>query len=260
MPRPSQFDDRVPRPAQSSPQDRPVAGQTGPARPDGAGPMQITMSDAIGGPRGIVDSALPTVAFVMVNAEAGLTAGIVTAVVVAVVIFVLRIARREPKQQAFSGLLAVGVAAFVASRTGSAKDYFLPSILKNAASIAIGVGSLLVGRPLAGYVMAGLDPRYSRWRHDPDMRRAAWWATGVWIAVFALRFGIQGVLYLAGEEGWLAAANIALGLPLFGLAVVATVAIVRRIAPPARYGPKPGSARVAAAAASQASDTNRHQD
>jgi hypothetical protein len=93
--------------------------------------------------------------------------------------------------------------------------------------------------------MAGIEPRYAGWRSQPEMLRAASWATLVWIAVFVLRFGIQGVLYLAGESGWLAAANIALGLPLFGVAVLATLAIVRRLAPAARFGPRPGSAAAA---------------
>jgi hypothetical protein len=145
---------------------------------------------------------------------------------------VLRLVRREPVQQAFSGLFAVAVAAFVASRTHSAQGFFLPSIAKNAVSALIGVTSLAVRRPLAGYVMAAMDSRYADWREVPAMRRAAVWATFVWIAVFGTRFGVQGVLYLADEPGWLAAANIALGLPLFGAAILATFAIVRRLAPP----------------------------
>nr|MDT0664475.1 DUF3159 domain-containing protein [Micromonospora sp. DSM 115978] len=79
-------------------------------------PQPITLNEAIGGPRGIIDSAIPTVAFVMVNAEAGLTAGIVVAIASAIALVILRLVRREPVQQAFSGLFAVGVAAFVAWR------------------------------------------------------------------------------------------------------------------------------------------------
>ncbi len=147
-----------------------------------------TLAEAVGGPRGIIDSTIPTVAFVAVNAEAGLYAGIGFAIASAVALVVYRLARREPVQQAFSGLFAVGVAAFVASRTGSAEGYFLPSIAKNAVFTAIALGSVLARRPLAGYVMAALDDRYRQWRHHPDMRRAAAWATFVWVAVFGLRF------------------------------------------------------------------------
>jgi hypothetical protein len=191
----------------------------------------MTLSDAVGGPRGIIDSTIPTVAFVAVNAEAGLTAGIVFAIASAAALVVFRLARREPLQQAFSGLLAVGVAAFVASRTRSAGGFFLPSIAKNAVFMAIALGSVLARRPLAGYVMAALDERYRQWRHHHDMRRAAVLATFVWVAVFGLRFVAQGAFYLAGHEGWLAATNLALGLPLFGVALLATFAIVRRMAP-----------------------------
>jgi hypothetical protein len=199
--------------------------------------FRMAMTEAIGGPRGMVDSALPTVAFVVVESTVGLTSGIATAIVVGAAIFVLRLVRREPKQQAFSGLLAVGVAAFVASRTHSSRGYFLPSILKNAAMVVIGLASVVARRPLAGYVMAGFDQRYLDWRSHRSTMRAADWATGVWIIVYLLRFGVQGVLYLAGRSGWLAVANIALGLPLFGLGVLATLTIVRRLAPAAAFAP-----------------------
>ncbi|WP_131766377.1 DUF3159 domain-containing protein [Candidatus Protofrankia californiensis] len=190
-----------------------------------------SLAEAVGGVRGMVDGAIPTVAFVTVNAEAGLAAGIAVAIAVAAVLVVLRMVRREPVQQAFSGLFAVAVAAFVASRTHSAEGFFLPSIAKNAAFAAVGLLSLLARRPLAGYVMAAMDARYAGWRQHADTRRAALWATLVWIAVFVVRFAVQGLLYLAGEPGWLGAANLALGLPLFGVAILATFAIVRRLAP-----------------------------
>lgn len=199
--------------------------------------FKVSMSEAIGGPRGIVDSTMPTIAFVLVNSAAGLLSGVIAAAVVAVAILILRAVRHEPKQQAFSGLFAVAVAGFVASRTKSTKGYFLPSILKNAVAIVVGVASLALRRPLAGYVMAGFDQRYAGWRDHRDTMRAANWATGVWIVVYVLRFGIQGILYWAGETGWLEAANLALGLPLFGLGVLATLAIVRRMAPAARFAP-----------------------
>ncbi|CAO5168737.1 DUF3159 domain-containing protein [Frankia sp. AiPs1] len=191
----------------------------------------MTLSEAIGGPRGIIDSSLPTVAFVAVNAQAGLTAGIVVAVLTAVGLLVLRFARHEPVQQTFSGLFAVAFAAFVASRTGDAKGFFLPGIAKNALGVIVALTSVALRRPVAGYLMAGLDVRYLGWRDDSRQRRAAIWATLVWAAVFGVRFAVQGVLYLADQDGWLAAANIALGLPLFGVAVLASFALVRRLAP-----------------------------
>ncbi len=201
----------------------------------------MTMSEAIGGPRGIIDSSIPTVAFVTVNAEVGLTVAV--AVAAALGLLVLRIVRHEPTQQTFSGLFAVAVAAFVASRTGDAKGFFLPGIAKNAVGVVVALLSVVLRRPIAGYLMAGLDARYVGWKDDARQRRAAVWATLVWVAVFALRFGVQGVLYLADESGWLAAANIALGLPLFGLAVLASFAIVRRLAP---LPPEPPAASDAA--------------
>jgi len=198
---------------------------------DGRGPVQMSLVEAIGGTRGIIDSSVPTIAFVIANSEAGLTPAIIVAVVAAAVIVAVRLVRREPVQQAFSGLFAVAVAAFIASRMHRAEGYFLPSILRNCALTVVGLVSVIVRRPLAGYLMATLEPAYKEWRTVPELRRAASASTWIWIAVFAVRGGIQTMLYAQGRAGWLAAANIALGLPLFGAAVLATYAVIRHYAP-----------------------------
>lgn len=239
----------VPPPDPSLP--KPAPGPRGSGRERGSEPP-LSLAEAVGGPRGIIDSAIPTVAFVTVNAEAGLTAAIIVAIAAALGLVVLRLVRREPVQQAFSGLFGVGFAAFIASRTGSADGFFLPSIAKNAVCSVVGLLSVVAGRPIGGYVMAGFDKRYAGWREDPTVRRAAVWATLVWIAVFGVRFVVQGLLYLAGETGWLAAANIALGLPLFGVAVLATFAIVRRLAPLPVRGADPAGEPAAGAPAALA--------
>ena len=79
-------------------------------------------ADAIGGWRGVIDSGLPSVAFVLVYLLNGnvLTPAIWVAVVVGVLIAVLRLVRRESLQQAISGLFGVALSAFIASRTDSA--------------------------------------------------------------------------------------------------------------------------------------------
>jgi uncharacterized protein DUF3159 len=46
--------------------------------------------------------------------------------------------------------------------------------------------------------------------------------------VFASRVVVQGWLYDAQEETWLGIARLAMGLPLFALALLGTVFAVRR--------------------------------
>lgn len=80
-----------------------------------------TLLDQMGGPSGLVYTGLPVVVFVVANSVFGLQGGIWSAIGIAVAITVLRLVRKEPIRPAVSGLIGVGVAAFIAYQTGSAK-------------------------------------------------------------------------------------------------------------------------------------------
>jgi hypothetical protein len=177
----------------------------------------------------MIDSSVPALVFVVANAIGGLRDAVIAAVAVGVLIFVLRLVRREPVTQAFYGFLAVAVAAYLAHRTGKAQNFFLPGIALNAMYGAIGLVSLIVGHPLAGYVIAALDARYEHWRSDRAMRRVAALATLTWTSVFVLRVVVQGLLYLAGSTGWLAVAKIGMGWPLWGIALAITLWLLRGV-------------------------------
>ena len=211
------------------------AGWSALARPDepaGDGatrPEPTVLATAIGGVRGMVDSSVPALVFVVANALGGLREAVLVAIAVGALIFALRLVRREPVTQAFYGFAAVAVAALLAARTGKAQAFFLPGIAINAVYGAAGLLSLVAGRPLAGYALAALDARYADWRRRAALRRVAALATLTWTLVFALRVAVQGVLYLAGSTGWLAVAKIGMGWPLTGLAVAATLWLLRRL-------------------------------
>ena len=189
-----------------------------------------TIAEAVGGVRGVIDSAAPTVVFVTANSTAGLRAGIIAAVVTGVAVFALRLLRRQPVRQAVGGFAAVAVAAYFAARTHKAEGFFLPGIILSAVYAAAAGGSALFRRPFVGYVLAALDVRYAHWQRSPRLVRAAMAGTLVWTGVFALRAGIQGWLYLHSHVGWLAAARIGMGLPLFAAATGACVLLARRAA------------------------------
>ena len=210
----------------SSNPDDPTSS-TAPTGPPTAAPTAL--ATAIGGVRGMIDSSLPAIVFVIANAIGGLREAVTAAVAVGVLIFVLRIVRREPVTQAFYGFVAVAVAAFLAARTGKAQAFFLPGIALNAIYGMVGLLSLIVGHPIAGYVIAALDVRYERWRDSRPLRRVAVLATLTWTAVFALSVVVQGLLYLAGSTGWLAVAKIGMGWPLWGIALAITMWLLRRV-------------------------------
>jgi hypothetical protein len=177
----------------------------------------------VGGRRGVIDASTPGVALVVVDAFTSLTRAIAAAVLAAALIAVIRLARREPLRQAGAGVLGLVAAAALAACTGNAKTYFLPGILVNAGWAVATVTSIVVGRPLLGYAAALLDRGYAHWRGDAGLRRAATLATAVWAVVFTSRAGVQGYLYVHDDVHWLAPVKLGMGLPLWALAVAASL-------------------------------------
>lgn len=189
-----------------------------------------TVLERMGGVSGLVYASVPTFAYVIVNAIAGLNAAVVVAVGASAGLIVLRLLRKEPLKPAVSGLLGVVLAAAIAYYTGSAEGYFLPGIWFSLAMAVVFTVSLVVRRPLVGVIWnlmrsAGPDPA---WRSDKAVLRAFDVATVAFVVVFAARFGVQDTLYDAGSTGWLAFARIAMGYPLLGLALLVVYWAVRR--------------------------------
>jgi len=239
--------------------------------------------DQLGGWRGMVDASLPTIAFIVANGIGGLTVGIWAAVGAAVLVFVLRLVRRESIQQAISGLFAVAVAVFIASRSGEARDFFVLGIIRNAGIGVVVLGSLLFRRPLVGVIAEFLAPSHlgamsahrlptlrgrskpagpapepvteavrgepdapaeRHWRDDPRMLKAYSWLTVLWGGVFLLRAVVQWVFYRQDEVELLGTSSVVLGLPLTAVELVVTLWVVSRLhRHRAAEGPRPSQAR-----------------
>ena len=192
--------------------------------------------EALGGKRGLVDSGLPAVVFVLVNSvvqafddrSTALNAAIVASIVSGLAIVVLRLVRRETLQQAISGFFGLAIAVFFARRSGEARGFFLPGIFINIAYGLVFVGSAVLGRPVVGYVYAALEGLDARWRADARLRRTFAVASIGWSLVFASRAVVQAVLYVMDRPGLLAASKLLMGWPLTIGAVALTVAYVKR--------------------------------
>lgn len=187
-----------------------------------------TILEQLGGVAGLISSTVPVVVFVVVNALSSLQPALIAAIGAAVLIAVWRLVRREPLQPAVSGLLGVGICAFIAYQTGEAKGFFLPGIWYQAGLCVLFLGSVLVKWPLAGAIWHGINGDGQGWRRDRRLLRAYSLATLLWAAVFGAKFVVQGYLYNADETTWLAVARLAMGYPLAAVALVATIWAVRR--------------------------------
>lgn len=186
----------------------------------------VDIAEMIGGRRGVIDASTPGVVLVIVYTFAPLGWAIGAALVAALVVAIVRKLRGEPLRQAAMGVGGLAAAAALAAFTGNAKTYFLPGILLNAGYAVLTIASILVGRPLLGYVAALIDRGYAHWREDPPLRKAATQATAMWATVFALRACVQGYLYTHDHVHWLAPVRLGMGLPLWALAVAGTLFVL----------------------------------
>jgi hypothetical protein len=192
---------------------------------------QDSLTAAFGGRSGLLDTGLPGVVFVIayVASSHDMQLSVILAVVAGVVLAILRIARHEKLQNAIAGLVGVGVAAYVASKTGEARNYFLPGLLINIGYGAAYAISNLVRWPLIGVLVATVQAHGTAWRKNPAIMRAYTRATWLWVAMFAVRLLVQVPLYLAGDGALVAlgVARVAMGWPLFLLTVWLTYLTVR---------------------------------
>ena len=189
----------------------------------------VDLVEAMGGRYGAAESGLPALVFVIAYTASGndLTLAVWSAVGLGVVLAVVRLLRRETLQFALAGLAGVALAAFVASRTGRAEDFFLPGLLLNAGYAAAYAISIAVRWPLIGVIVGALLGEGGEWRRDPERVRLYSRASWIWVGMFLVRLAVQLPLYLAGSVVALGVARTAMGLPVFALAVWLTYLVLR---------------------------------
>lgn len=176
--------------------------------------------DQMGGISGLIYSSLPVVVFVPVSTAFGLIPAIVSALSVATLILLWRLWRRETVQPAVSGFIGVGICAAIAYVVGQSKGYFLLGIWGSLFWAAVFAGSVVVRRPIVGYIWGFIKEHDSSWRR---VRKAVWAydiATLIWVVVFLSRFFVQRYLYNMDQTGWLGVARITMGWPLTVLAAL----------------------------------------
>ena len=198
-------------------------GDVGPGRPTAEtveALIRHRLATALGGWRGSVETALPTIAFVaLFTWRSDVTLAAVAALVIALVLAGLRVAQRSSLQHVLGAVFATAIAAFFAMRSGRAEDAFLPGILTNAAFLVATLVSIVTRWPAVGFLVGAGDPRAAEdpfaWRRDRGMVRVCTRLTWVLAATYLVRIAIMVPLYLAAEVAWLGAAKILLGWPLW---------------------------------------------
>ena len=180
----------------------------------------FSVIDAIGGPRGVVESMLPGVVFVVlfvITANLQLTVGVSAALAVLQVI--VRLLQRQSVMGAVSGLLAVGICLIWAWQSHEARNYYMFGFLTNAFYIVLLTTSLIARVPGLGLVIEfirTLPTEHFRawlddWRSDKALNRA---------------YTVITALYAANHVGWLGTARLLMGIPFWALAIWVSYLIV----------------------------------
>ncbi len=196
--------------------------------------LRDKLSDAIGGWRGAVESAVPTLAFALVWARTQdlRTALLVAAACVAVPLLVRLVQRQDPRFVVYAAI-GVGISAFFALRSGKAEDAFLPGMLQNAGLLVLLLVTNLTRWPLFGFVVGVAEPEAfaenpTWWRRHRGIVTVAMRLAWVLIALNVVRLSIMVPLYLAEQVAALGIAKVVLGWPAYVLAITAMGAILLR--------------------------------
>ncbi|MEJ1230023.1 MAG: DUF3159 domain-containing protein [Galbitalea sp.] len=134
----------------------------------GETPNARTLLAAVGGVRGIVESVLPGIAFLVLYLT---TQNLLVSVLVPVgLVFVFVVARagaRSPMSSAIAGGILLAISAVLALVTGHAVTNFLPGMIINAVFLLALLISLAARWPLIGIVVGLLFGDVEGWRRTP---------------------------------------------------------------------------------------------
>jgi len=186
--------------------------------------VRSKLAEALGGRRGIVESAVPTIAFTVTYvATHDLKLALTISIAITVGLLIVRLVQRSTVQFVVNALFAIGIAAVFASRSGEARDVFLPGILYNAGYAAVFIASILVGWPLVGFMIGSITGEPTEWHADRALVRLCSRLTWLFAAPCVLRVLVQYPLYAGDHIALLGTAKIFLGWPL-QLAMFASMA------------------------------------
>nr|WP_246391489.1 DUF3159 domain-containing protein [Nocardioides soli] len=208
--------------------------------------VRTQMSKALGGRRGMIEAAVPTIVFTalwLTTREMRLALGV--SVAAAVTLLAVRLVQRTTVQFVLNALFGIGIGwlfVTISARQGGSEDdqalaYFLPGILYNAGYSVILAATCLVGWPLVGFMVGSVTGDPTAWHRDRQVVRLCALLTWLLAVPCALRVLVQGPIWLAGKSAAidpdsaiaaLGVLKIAMGWPLQLAALAAMVWVLSR--------------------------------
>lgn len=184
--------------------------------------VRYQLGKSLGGARGMVESALPFIAFTVAWVVARqLYPAISAAVGTAVLLAIIRLVQRQSIRYVVQAVVPTAIAVLIAARTGRAQDVFLPGILYNGALAVISLATVAIRKPLVGFIIGAAVGDPTGWTRDRGLVRMTSKLTLVLAVPYIVRFVIQLPLFLAGQVVLLGIAKVVLGWPMLIAALTA---------------------------------------
>jgi Protein of unknown function (DUF3159) len=216
------------------------------------------LSNALGGVRGMLEAAVPTIAFTVVFlTQHDLRLAIFVSLTCAAVLLIVRLVQRSSVQFVLNALVGIGIGALFAWRAArgggdegdQALAYFLPGLIYNLGYGVVMVLTIVIRWPLVGFIVGSVAGDPTAWHADRNVVRLCSRLTWLLALPCLVRVLVQGPIYLAGRNGWwskdsavaaLGVAKLAMGWPLQVAALAVMVWLLSRNATPIKPGePEP---------------------
>lgn len=195
----------------------------------------FSVIDSLGGVRGVIESMLPGLLFVICFVVTrNVQTTVIASAALAVLQVVARLIQRQSIMGALSGLVSVGICLIWVWTSHQARDYYMMGFITNAVYGALLAISLIARVPALGLVIESIrkmpTENFGAWLHEwldyRPLKRAYMYVTGLWIGVFALRLVLQVPLYLTNHVVWLGTVRLLMGLPFWALAIWVSYLII----------------------------------
>lgn len=170
--------------------------------------VRAQLSKSLGGKRGMLEAAVPTIAFtVTFLTTKDLRTALVVSVSAAMVLLVVRIVQRSTPQFVLNSLVGIGIGALFAWRSaqggGDASDnalaYFLPGLIYNAGYAVLMTFTIVIGWPIVGFMVGSVAGDPTAWHREPQVVRLCRNLTWMLVLPCVIRVGVQLPIYLGGR-------------------------------------------------------------
>ncbi len=197
--------------------------------------VRARLAEALGGLRGILEAAVPTICFTLAwIVSSDLRLSLTLSIAAAVLLLVVRLAQRSSVQFVLNALIGIAVAAVFAARSGEARDVFLPGILYNGGYAVVIIVSILIGWPVVGFLLGSLTGELTEWHDDRQIVRLCSRLSWLLAAPCVLRVLVQYPLWAGDHVALLGTSKIVLGWPLQVASFAAMAWLLSRDATPLR--------------------------